>query len=111
MLDVWETYAQILRDRGRLEEALAARRKMVELSPPEATLPLLGVANLCLDLGRTDEAIRNASLARERGDEGASEVLARAYLAKGDLVAAEAAGRAAAEAGRTRIRGRLVLAR
>ncbi|HQR68566.1 MAG TPA: sulfatase-like hydrolase/transferase, partial [Thermoanaerobaculia bacterium] len=60
MLDVWETYAQILRDRGRLEEALAARRKMVERSPPEATLPLLGGANLCLDLGRTDEAIRNA---------------------------------------------------
>ena len=111
MLDVWETYAQILRDRGRLEEALAARRRMVELSPPDATLPLLGVANLCLDLGRTDEAIRNAQLARERGDEGASEVLARAFLAKGDLAAAETAGRAAAEVGRTRIRSRLVLGR
>ena len=110
-MDVWELYSEALLALGRGDEALAARRKMVELAPPTATHPLLSVANICLQLGRVDEAIKHAQLAKERGDAAADEVLARAFFAKGDLAAAEAAARRAMETGKTRRRATLVYAR
>ncbi len=110
MTDVWELYSEALKESDRLPEALEAKKKMVELSPPGATYPLLAVANLCLEMGRADEALQNARLARERGDLAADEVLARAYLVKKDLPAAEAAARAAMEYGRTKKRAHLVMA-
>jgi len=93
MLDVWELYSEALLAVGRTDEALAARKKTVELAPPAATLPLLAVANLCLQIGRPDEALRNARLALERGDGAAQEAMARAFLVKGDLASAERAAR------------------
>ncbi len=94
MLDVWDLYSEVLLDVGRGEDALAARKKTVELSPPAATAPLLSVADLCLQIGKPDEAMRNAQLARERGDTGASDMLARAWLEKGNLENAEREARA-----------------
>ncbi len=111
MFDVWELYSSALVGVGRFDEALAARRKMVELSPPQSTHALLSVANLCLEIGRAEEAKKHALLAKERGDPSADEVLARALLALGDTAGAETAARAASRSGKTRRRGLLVLAR
>jgi arylsulfatase A-like enzyme/thioredoxin-like negative regulator of GroEL len=110
MGDVWELYAKLLLETGRVEEALAARKKTVELGPPAATVHLLAVADICLQLQRPDEAIRHALLAKERGDRASSEMLARAYLAKGDLDRAEAEARAGLDWPKGRKKALLALA-
>lgn len=111
MFDVWELYSNALVGAGRFDDALAARRRMVELSPPRSTHALLSVANLCLEIGKPEEAKKHALLAKERGDPSADEVLARALLTLGDTAGAEAAARTASTAGKTRRRGLLILAR
>jgi len=111
MFDVWELYSNALVGVGRFDDALAARRKMVELSPPTSTFGLLSVANLCLEIGKPEEARKHALLAKERGDAAADEVLARALLALNDTAGAETAARAASKSGKTRRRGLLILAR
>jgi predicted Zn-dependent protease len=111
MTDVWELYSEALKEADRLPEALAAKKKMVELAPPGATHALLAVASLCLEMGLYDEALQNALLARQRGDLSADDILARAYDGKKDLPAAEAAARRAMEYGRTRKRAHLIMAR
>ena len=63
-----------------------------------------------MQIGRLDEAIANADLAVSRGDTGGHEIEARAYLAKNDLVRAEAEARRSIESKRTRKRSYLVLA-
>ena len=110
IVDAWEAYAQGLIQTGRPEKALEAIRKTVELSPPDRTNYLLSVANVCMQIGRFDEALANADLAIARGDTGGHEVKARAYLAKNNLVRAEAEARRSIESKRTRKRSYLVLA-
>lgn len=110
LVDAWEAYAQGLARLGRADEAIAAIRKTVELSPADRTNYLLSVANLCLQVGRSDEAIRHADLAIARGDTGGHEVKARALLGKGDLAGAEAEAKRSLETGPARKRSWLVLA-
>ncbi|HYN40764.1 MAG TPA: sulfatase-like hydrolase/transferase [Thermoanaerobaculia bacterium] len=110
IVDAWEVYAQGLVRLGRKDEALAAIRKTVELSPPDRTNYVISVANLCLQVGRPDEAVKNADLAIARGDTGGHEVKARAYLAMGDLAKAESEARRSIETGDARKRSWLVLA-
>ncbi len=110
IVDAWEAYAQGLARLGRTDEALAAIRKTVELSPPDRTNYLISVANLALQVGRPDEALRNADLAIARGDTGGHEVKARAYLAMGDNAKAETEARRSIETGEGRKRSWLVLA-
>jgi len=110
LVDAWEAYAQGLARLGRADEAVAAIRKTVELSPADRTNYLISVANLCLQVGRPAEAIRHADLAIARGDTGGHEVKARALLGKGDLAGAEAEARRSLETGPGRKRSWLVLA-
>jgi arylsulfatase A-like enzyme/Flp pilus assembly protein TadD len=110
IVDAWEAYAQALIQTGRPEKALEAIRKTVELSPPDRTNYLLSVANVCMQIGKFDEALGNADLAISRGDSGGHEIKARAYLAKNDLVRAEAEARRSIASKRTRKRSYLVLA-
>ena len=110
VVDAWEAYAQGLARLGRPDEAIAAARKTVELSPPDRTNYVVSVANLCLTVGRPDEALRNADLAIARGDAGGHDVKARAFLAKGDLAGAEKEARTSIETGGTGKRSWLVLA-
>ena len=110
IVDAWEGYAQGLLQTGRPEKALEAMRKTVELSPPDRTNYLLSVANVCMQIGRFDDALAHAQLAIERGDSGGHEIKARAFLAKDDLVQAEAEARRSIETGKTRKRSYLVLA-
>jgi tetratricopeptide (TPR) repeat protein len=110
MSDVWELYSDVLLAAGRPAPALAAAKKAVELAPAAATLPLLGVANLCLRIGLPDEALENARLALQRGDAAAHETMARCYLAKGDLTRAGQSAREALLVPRVRRRALLALA-
>ena len=111
MLDVWDLYSEVLLDVGRNDDALAARKRTVELAPPGATAPLISVADLCLQIGKPDEALKNAQLARERGDAGASDMIARAWLAKGDLQNAEAEASAGLKDPKLRKKSLLLIAR
>jgi choline-sulfatase len=98
MLDVWYLYSQCLQKQGRNEEALAAIKKGIELSPEGATHYFLNVADLCLKLGKLDEARKHAEIARDRGDPDAEDLLARVFLARQDWTAAEASALAAMKA-------------
>jgi arylsulfatase A-like enzyme len=111
MLDVWDLYSEVLLDVGRREDALAARKKTVELAPPAATVPLISVADLCLQIGKPEEALKNAQLARERGDETASDMIARALLEMGNLAAAEAEARKGIENPNLHLKSLLLIAR
>ena len=111
VIDAWELLAQALVLLGRPDDALAAMKRTVELSPPEKTNYILAVANLCLQIGRPDEALAQANVARELGDPSADEVIARAELARGNLSGAEVAAKRALSGGRMPKRALLVLAR
>ena len=89
MLDVWEAYSRCLFRLGRADDSLAAMKKTVEIAPSGATSYLVSVAELALQMGRLDDAEANARLAKERGDETAANVLARAALVRRDLAKAE----------------------
>ena len=110
MLDIWELRSQALSRLGRPDEAIAALKKTVELAPPGSTHYLRLLANHLLDLGRSDDAIRHAEVAKRLGDPAGDEILARALLAKGDLAGAERAARASLSTPTNENRGDLVLA-
>jgi choline-sulfatase len=110
IVDAWESYAQGLVRTGRPEKALEAVRKMVELSPPDRTNYIISAANVCMQIGRYDEALTDADLAVSRGDTGGHEVKARAWLAKNDLVRAEAEARQSIDSRKSRKRSWVVLA-
>jgi choline-sulfatase len=82
MWDVSDVYSQALQRIGRDEEALAVLKRGVEASPAGAAHGLVVIADLCLKLGKLDEARKYAESARDRGDPGAGDVLARTYLAE-----------------------------
>ncbi len=111
MLDVWELYSEVLVDVGRREDALNARKRTVELAPPGATIPLISVADLCLEMGKVDEALMNARLARERGDRTASDAIARALFEMDDLSGAEVEARSGLENPNMRLKSLLLIAR
>ncbi|HTS02227.1 MAG TPA: sulfatase-like hydrolase/transferase, partial [Thermoanaerobaculia bacterium] len=110
IVDAWEAYARGLVQIGKPKEALAAIHRMVELSPAGQTNYLLSAANVCMQIGRLDEALKLSELAVARGDTGGHEIGARAYLAKNDLVRAEAEAKKSIETKKTRKRSWLVLA-
>ncbi|MGH9366661.1 MAG: sulfatase-like hydrolase/transferase [Thermoanaerobaculia bacterium] len=114
MLDVWDMDSRALIALGRPEEGLAALKKTVDLAPAVARAPyLIEVANLCLQLGKFDEARRHVEAIRALGDSAADDIEARAALGLGDLAAAETAARGALAkgSGKVRVRACLVLGR
>jgi tetratricopeptide (TPR) repeat protein len=114
MLDVWDMDSKVLLELGRPEEALAALKRTVDLAPEAARGPYVTeVANLCLQLGKWDEAMRHGEALRALGDPAAEDIVARAALGRGDSATASAAARSAFDhgAGKVKIRGALVLGR
>ncbi|HQR47607.1 MAG TPA: tetratricopeptide repeat protein, partial [Thermoanaerobaculia bacterium] len=111
MLDVWDLYAQALQRMGRTEEALAVLKKGIAASPDGATHYFVAAANLCLVLGKTDEALRNAEIAQGRGDPSAEDALARIHLARKEWDAAEKEALASLRARPTKRLPYLILAR
>jgi tetratricopeptide (TPR) repeat protein len=111
MLDVWDLKSQALQKLGRNEEALSSLKTGIGHSPEGATHYLAAVASLCVQMGRLDEALTNAELARDRGDPAADDVLSRVHLARKDHAAAEAAALSVVEKRPSRRLPYLVLAR
>jgi len=89
--DGWTQLGKTLEMQGRFEEALEAYKKTIEVAPMLAPGTALSMADVYLKLNRWDEAAKHAELAVETHPGAARLTIARAYLAKRDLVAAEQA--------------------
>jgi hypothetical protein len=76
MVDVWELKSRALSSLGRREEAIAAAKEGLRLSPTASHLAL-EIANLALGLGRLDEAEQHAGLVTRTDPARAHEILAR----------------------------------
>ena len=90
LVDGWEVLANALEKLGRMDEALAALKNTVALSPPGRSNYVVDVAALAFRVGRLDEARRHAGVARDLGDPRAYVVLGRVAIREGKL--AEALG-------------------
>ena len=88
LVDGWEILSSALERVGRMDEALAALKKTVALSPPGRSNYLVDVASLALRAGHVEDARRHAELARDLGDPRAYVVLGRLALREGKLSAA-----------------------
>ncbi|HYN40580.1 MAG TPA: sulfatase-like hydrolase/transferase, partial [Thermoanaerobaculia bacterium] len=85
LVDGWEILSSALEKTGRLDEALAALKKTVALSPPGRSNYVVDVASLALRAGHAQDARRHAELARDLGDPRAYVVLGRLALREGKL--------------------------
>ncbi len=85
LVDGWEILSSALEKTGRMEEALAALKKTVALSPPGRSNYIVDVASLALRVGHSEDARRHAELARDLGDPRAYVVLGRLALREGKL--------------------------
>jgi len=103
MLDVWQQLGTLLVRTGRIDEALAAYRKVVELRPEEPS-GLIAAGGMLLRLRKLDEAAATAALAVEKaaGDTRATvqaeELHVNIALARKDAEAARLHAAAAAAA-------------
>jgi arylsulfatase A-like enzyme/Tfp pilus assembly protein PilF len=89
LIDGWEILSAAREQQGRMDDALAALKKTVQLSPPGRTNYLVDVANLALRAGYTDDARQHAELAWTLGDASAAEVMARIQLSETDTAGAK----------------------
>ena len=85
LVDAWEVLASALERLGRTDEALAALKKTVALSPPGRTNYLVAVANLALRAGRPERPAGTRSWRATCGDPRAYAVLGRLALREGKL--------------------------
>ncbi len=103
MVDVWQQLGALLTRTGRIDEALAAYRRMVELRPEEPA-GLIAAGGTLLRLRRLDEAAATADLAVEkaagdaRATTAAEELQVRIALARKDSEAARLHAASAAKA-------------
>jgi arylsulfatase A-like enzyme/Tfp pilus assembly protein PilF len=98
MTDVWDVTAKTYWRLGRGNEAIAAAKEGLKTNPGSPVLALT-VANFALDAGRIDDARQHAELALRLDPPRAHEVLARVFLARGDLANAEKEARQATSGG------------
>ncbi|HUM03078.1 MAG TPA: tetratricopeptide repeat protein, partial [Thermoanaerobaculia bacterium] len=82
MKDISVLYAQALKALDRNEEALEILRQGAAVSPDGVSHFALSIAEVCLKLGKLDEAEGAAAAAQKGGDPRANDVLARVYLAQ-----------------------------
>jgi tetratricopeptide (TPR) repeat protein len=81
--------SRLLEKMGRYDEAIAAERRAVEISPSLAAEAGLTIGNLYLMTGRPKEAAENASLSLKFNPGSAHMILGRAALAQGQFDEAE----------------------
>lgn len=93
--DAWILLSKDLEKAGRYEDAIAAMKHAIQLSPTLAGDNALTIASLEINLKRYDEAEKNAELARKANPSDADVILGRVALAKKDVAGAEAKARAA----------------
>ncbi len=96
MIDAWENLGISLQRLGEPERALAAYQKALELSGGSGHLAI-GAGYVLLDLGRFEEALQHAELARNSSPVAAVTLQAAVARARGDLEGAEREARRALE--------------
>ena len=109
LVDGWDALARSLAASGRVDEALEAYRRALELTGGAAALAA-PAASLYLHAGRLDEAESHAKLALRSDPVIAHEVLAQVALRRHRLPEAETEAREAVDGRRGRIAPLLVLA-
>jgi tetratricopeptide (TPR) repeat protein len=87
--DAWTVLGKAYQDTGQLEKALDAYKKTIELAPMLAPGSALSMSEVYLRLGRFEESLAHAELARDLHPGTVALVVARASLALGDLERAE----------------------
>ncbi|HEX3071937.1 MAG TPA: sulfatase-like hydrolase/transferase, partial [Thermoanaerobaculia bacterium] len=94
MTDVWDVTAKTYWRLGREDEAIAAAKQGLKTNPGSPVLAMT-VANFALEAGRLDDAQQHAELVLKLDPPRAHEILARVFLARGDLANAEKEARQA----------------
>jgi arylsulfatase A-like enzyme/tetratricopeptide (TPR) repeat protein len=89
MLDIWSIEARSLAEMGRMEEAVAAAREALRLSPGSSNLAIM-IANFSMKLHRLDDAQRHAELALADDPGQAHHLLAQVWLERNDFARATA---------------------
>lgn len=89
--DGWTQLGKTLEMQGRLEEAIDAYKKTIEVAPMLAPGTALSMSDVYLKLQRFEEAVKHAELAIDSHPGAARLTIARSYLAMRDLPAAERA--------------------
>jgi tetratricopeptide (TPR) repeat protein len=110
MLDLWDLKSKALARLGRRAEAVEASKQGLRLSP-NATHLAIDVATLQLDLGNLEDAQQHAELALRGSPGQAYELLARVWMARKDLVRAEAEAKKSLENDRERAAPFITMAR
>ena len=87
MTDVWRQLAEVEVRRGRMPDAIAAYRQVIERNPQDAG-GLLGITSVLLRTGQLDAARQHAELAIAVAPASAHEMLAKIALAAKDAAAA-----------------------
>jgi arylsulfatase A-like enzyme/Tfp pilus assembly protein PilF len=89
MVDVWNIQSRTLSKLGRTDDAIAAAKEGLKLSPTNSTLAVV-VANLSLEQSRLDDAEKHARLVVADAPTEAHNVLGQVYLARKDYTHAAA---------------------
>ncbi|MCU1231969.1 MAG: hypothetical protein JWO97_4853 [Acidobacteria bacterium] len=89
MLDIWSMKARSLGKLGREQEAIAAAKEALKLSPGNANLALI-VANIALEAGDLDTAKQHAQLAVKDEPGQAHYLLAEIAIERKDVATARA---------------------
>lgn len=110
MVDMWELKSKLLQTLGRTSEAIEAARQAYRLSPT-ATHVAISIAELYLEANELDQAQAHAELGMKGETGRAHEVMARIWIARGDLVQAEKEARLSLEAKADRVTTLMTLAR
>jgi arylsulfatase A-like enzyme/Flp pilus assembly protein TadD len=110
MVDLWDLKARLLGVQGNHRGAIEAARAGLRLSPNATHLALL-VGTLSLEIGELDQAQQHAELAVRAEPARAHDLLARVWIARGDLDRAEKEARASLATERDRALALITLAR
>ncbi|MGZ4809393.1 MAG: sulfatase-like hydrolase/transferase [Thermoanaerobaculia bacterium] len=89
MTDVWDVAAKAHWRLGQAAEAIAAAKEGLKSNPGSAVLAMT-IADFALNAGDLDDAQAHAELALQLDPARAHEILARVFMARGDLRRAEA---------------------
>jgi arylsulfatase A-like enzyme/thioredoxin-like negative regulator of GroEL len=102
MTEAWTMMASALQKMGRIDEAIAALQKAMQLTGGSPTVAM-SLAGIYSQLGKLDEAQKHAEVARSANPVQAAHLLARIAISRKDYTTAEKEARSAMAAGGSRV--------